>query len=397
VAIWIDPPAWPAHGRLWSHLVSDVSFAELHAFAAASGVPRRGFERDHYDVPAERYDALVARGATPVSSREVIRRLDAAGLRRRKASSMAPRRPGRELLRPPRLRVGDLVGVVGVAGGVAPDRLADGLARMESWGLRVRVERRSFDRRPGLAYLAGPDEDRAAGFTSAWMDSEVAAVMAARGGFGSQRILDLLDWRRLAEASPKVLVGFSDVTALHQAVAGRLGLMTVHGHNVSSLGRADEASAEQLRRLLMEPSSVADLVAGSDADVLSPGRASGVLTGGNLALLAAEVGTSFSRPAAGGIVVLEETGEWPYRIDRLLTQLLRTGWFEGVRGVVLGAFTDCGPSAEVRAVLASRLTPLGVPVVAGLDVGHTTSTISVPFGVAATLDTERAALTLHWG
>ncbi|HEU4490652.1 MAG TPA: DUF4031 domain-containing protein [Jiangellales bacterium] len=84
----VDPPAWPAHGRLWSHLVSDASYEELHAFAAAMGVPRRGFDRDHYDVPAEMYDRLVAAGAVPVSSREVVRRITAAGLRRRK------RRPG---------------------------------------------------------------------------------------------------------------------------------------------------------------------------------------------------------------------------------------------------------------------------------------------------------------
>jgi muramoyltetrapeptide carboxypeptidase len=396
VGIWIDPPAWPAHGRLWSHLVSNVSFPELHAFAADNGVPRRSFERDHYDVPAEAYHALIARGAMPVSSREVIRKLEEAGLRRRKAMSMAPRRPGRVLLRPPALQVGDVVGVVGVAGAVAPDRLAAGLARIERWGLRVRVERQVLAPRPDLAYLAGPDEVRASDFTSVWMDPDVKAVMAARGGFGTQRILDLLDWRRLAESSPKLLVGFSDVTALHQAVAGRLGLVTVHGHNASSLGAADEPGVEQLRRLIMEPQSVTELLAGRDADVLVPGVASGVLTGGNLALLAAEIGTGFGRSAAGGIVVLEETGEWPYRIDRLLTQLLRTGWFEGVRAIVLGAFTDCGPPADVRAVLARRLTPLGVPVMSGLDVGHTTSTLSVPLGVAATLDTDHRALTLHW-
>jgi hypothetical protein len=88
VTVLVDPPAWPAHGRLWSHLVSDASYEELHAFAAAIGVPRRGFDRDHYDVPAEMYDRLVAAGAVPVSSREVVRRITAAGLRRRK------RRPG---------------------------------------------------------------------------------------------------------------------------------------------------------------------------------------------------------------------------------------------------------------------------------------------------------------
>jgi muramoyltetrapeptide carboxypeptidase len=396
VAILIDPSTWPAHGRLWSHLVSDSSFAELHDFAAANGVPRRAFERDHYDVPAQLYDDLVARGAVPVSAREVIERLDAAGLRRRKSTSMAPRRPGRELLRPPPLQVGDLVAVVAVAGAVAPQALARGVAVLERWGLRVRVGEQVLDSQPDLPYLAGSDQDRAAEFSSAWMDPEPAAVIPARGGFGTQRILDLVDWRRLAEAAPKVLSGFSDVTALHQAMATKLGVMTVHGHNVSSLGGADDAGAESMRRLLMEPHSVTDLLHGGVPDVLVPGRATGVLTGGNLALLAAEIGTGFSRPAAGGIVVLEDTDEWPYRIDRLLTQLMRAGWFEGVRGVVLGAFTRCGPPVELRSVLAARLTPLGVPVVSGVDVGHTSSSLSVPLGIAATLDTDLPALRLHW-
>ncbi len=397
MTILIDPPAWPAHGRLWSHLVSDVSFAELHDFAAVNAVPRRGFERDHYDVPAERYHDLVTRGATPVSSREVIRRLDSAGLRRRKASSMAPRRPGRELLEPPALAAGDIVGVPAVAGPISADDLAPGVRRLQSWGLQVRVGPHAGAVHPRLGYLAGTDEDRAADFASAWMDPEVAAVIPARGGFGTQLILDLLDWRRLAEAAPKLLSGFSDITALHQAVAGRLGLMTVHGHNVSSLGAADEASAQSFRQLVMQPRSVTDLFDGADVSIEVPGRATGVLTGGNLALLAAEVGTGFSRPAQGGVVVLEDVEERPYRVDRLATQLLRAGWFDGVRGIVLGAFTRCGAPGQAESVLVTRLRPLDVPIVSGFDVGHTESTRSFPLGVAATLEAERRpSLTLHW-
>ena len=118
------------------------------------------------------------------------------------------------------------------------------------------------------------------------------------------------------------------------------------------------------------------------------GVGTGVLVGGNLAMLAAEVGTAFSRPAAGGIVVLEEVGEEPYRIDRLLTQLVRTGWFDGVAGVVVGAFTDCGDEPEVEAVIDERLRPLGVPMVRGFDLGHTDSSATVPLGVEATLDAD---------
>jgi muramoyltetrapeptide carboxypeptidase len=394
VTIFIDPPAWPAHGRLWAHLVSDESIAELHEFAAAHGVPRRGFERDHYDVPAELYGALVAAGAVPTTARGVIEKLTQAGLRKRKATAMSRKPPGRELLRPPRLRSGDLVAVPAVSGALWEDRLAPGVARLESWGLRVRVGIHAFDGAEGLDYLAAEDADRAADFTHAWHDPDIAGIVVARGGFGAQRMVDLIDWRRLAEGSPKVVVGFSDVTALHSALASRLGLASVHGHVVTSLGAADAASADGLRRVLMAPDEISDLLTGLVVETLVPGVADGVLLGGNLMILSADVGTATMRPARGAIVILEEVNEEPYRIDRQLTQLQRSGWFEGVRGIVCGAFTDCGDPAEVMELLRRRLMPLGVPTVAGVDLGHTTSTITVPLGVRATLDAGAGSLTL---
>jgi len=394
VAVLIDPPAWPAHGRLWSHLVSDSSFAELHAFAAANGVPRRGFERDHYDVPADVYDALVRAGAQPVSSRDIVRRLSRAGLRRRKADAMARREPGTVLLRPRRLERGDLVAVPATSGVVSAPRLHAGVARLESWGLRVRLDDHVLDRDSRLSYLAAGDDVRAAAFTDAWLDPEASAVIVARGGFGSQRVVDLVDWRRLAEAEPKVLVGFSDATALHQAVAARLGLVTVLSHVVTSLGAATPASAEALRRLLMEPHTVTDLLADQVPQTVVGGSGRGVLMGGNLALLAADLATPFSRSAAGGIVVLEDTGEAAYRVDRQLTQLVRAGWFEGARGLVLGAFTDCDDPVELDVVLESRLAPLGLPMVRHVDAGHTNSSAPIPLGVEAVLDADAGSLVL---
>ncbi|MEP6665215.1 MAG: DUF4031 domain-containing protein, partial [Nocardioidaceae bacterium] len=394
MAILIDPPAWSAHGRLWSHLISDVSRDELHAFAAAHGVPRRGFERDHYDVPADIYDRLVAAGAKPVSSRDVVGRLAASGLRKRKAHAMARRAPGNPLLRPRHLETGDLVAVPATSGVVPEERLRRGIERIEGWGLRVRVGDHVLSGHPALSYLAAGDADRAADFTAAWLDPDVAAVWIARGGYGSQRVVDLLDWRRLAEADPKLLIGFSDVTALHQAVASRLGLVSIHGHVVTSLSGATEESAAGLRAQLMDPSSVSDLFAGQAVEAVMGGVGEGVLVGGNLAMLCAEVGTTFSRPATGGIAVLEEIGEDPYRVDRMLTQLLRVGWFNDVEGIVIGAFTDCGDPVELDNVLAERLTPLQVPIVKGFDLGHTPSSATVPLGVTARLDAQAGSLVL---
>jgi muramoyltetrapeptide carboxypeptidase len=394
VALLIDPPAWPAHGRLWSHLISDTSLAELHEFAAANGVPRRGFERDHYDVPAEMHEALVAAGAVPVSAREVVQALRTSGLRRRKATAMSRKPPGRELIRPQRLRPGDLVAVAATAGVVWEDRLAPGLARLQSWGLRTTVGEHALDGNDTLPYLAGSARDRAADFTAAWQDPDVAAIVVARGGYGTQLMVDVLDWRRLAEGVPKAVVGFSDVTALHQALASRLGVVSVHGHVATSLGAADEASADGLRRLLMEPEDVEDLLDGQSPSCLVGGTAEGVLVGGNLMVLSADVGTPTMRPARGGIVVLEEVREEPYRIDRHLSHLIRSGWFDSVRGIVCGAFADCGEPALVEQLLRERLTPLGVPTVVGVDLGHTPTTISVPLGVRARLEADVGTLLL---
>lgn len=392
MTILIDPPAWPAHGRLWSHLVSDSTLDELHAFAAEHGIPRRSFERDHYDVPADAYHRLVAGGAVPVASREIVRRLSEAGLRRRKATTMARRAVGNPLLRPPRLTPGDVVAVVATSGVVPQDRLRIGIERLESWGLSVRAAPNVLNMHPEIGYLASTDEDRAKDFSEAWLDPGVSAVWAARGGYGAQRVVDLLDWRRLAEADPKVLVGFSDITALHQAVAARLGLVTVHGHVVTSLAAATEESAKELRRQVMDPESVVDLFAGQVVTPVVGGVATGILIGGNLAVLAADVGTPFSRPAGGGIAVIEDVGEEPYRVDRLLTQLVRAGWFSGVAGVVLGSFTDCGDEVELETVLEHRLRPLGVPLVRGFDFGHSPSSATVPLGVEATLDADAGTL-----
>lgn len=394
MTLLIDPPNSPGHGRLWSHLASDSSYAELHRFAQSLGIPQRGFDRDHYDIPAERYDAVVAAGALPVTSRELIARLLAAGLRRRKAEALGPKKPGRSLIRPVRLRAGDRVAVVAPAGPVVPERLDAGLAVLRSWGLDVREAEHARGTHERFGYLAADDASRADDLVRAWCDPKVQAVFCARGGYGIQRMVDLLDWESLAAAGPKALVGFSDVTALHQAFAARLGLATVHGPVVTSLGSGDHESREHLRSLLFEPVAGMSLTP-TPATGLVAGRAEGVLVGGNVALLAAELGTRNSLGAAESIAVLEEIGEDVYRLDRMLTQLLRSGWFDGVRGVALGAFTDCTTPDSVRALMTDRLAPLGVPLLWGLPVGHEPRNLAFAFGVPAVLDADAGTLVLR--
>lgn len=396
MTLLIDPPNSPGHGRLWSHLASDESFDELHRFAVGLGIPQRGFDRDHYDIPSERYSEVVAAGAVPVPSRELIRRLHAAGLRRRKTEVLRPRRQGRWLVRPRRLVEGDTVAVIAPAGPAPVDRLEAGLAVLRSWGLVVREMPHLRGRLDDLEYLAAPDVSRAADLMAAWSDPDVAAVFCARGGYGVHRMVDLLDWSSLAAAGPKVLVGFSDATALHQAFAARLGVSTIHGPVVTSLGSGDEESREHLRRTLFEPETALRLTPEPVAGLV-PGVAEGVLVGGNVALLAAEVGTPTSLTAEGSIALLEDVDESTYRLDRMLTQLIRSGWFDDVRGVAVGQFSGCGTEESLRRLVEDRIAPFGVPTLFGVPAGHADRNLAVPFGVPAVLDADAGTLVLREG
>jgi muramoyltetrapeptide carboxypeptidase len=393
VTLLIDPPNSPGHGRLWSHLASDESFDELHRFAEKLGIPQRGFDRDHYDIPAERYDRVVAAGATPVTSRELIERLKAAGLRRRKAATLAPRRAGRSLVRAQRLHPGDRVAVVSPSGPVPDGPLDAGLAVLRSWGLDAVLADNARGTHEHFEYLSAVDSARAEDFMRAWLDPSVSAVFAARGGYGSQRMVDLLDWQGIAAAGPKPLVGFSDITGLHQAFASRLGMSTIHGPVVTSLATGDDAARTHLRSMLFEPAAGTTLTP-SPVEALVPGTAEGVLVGGNLALLAAEVGTPNAAPATDSIAVLEDIGEDLYRLDRMVTQLLRSGWFRGARGIALGQFSGCDDPDRVRALMRDRLAPFGIPMLFGVPVGHVPLNLAFPIGVPATLDADAGTLTL---
>jgi muramoyltetrapeptide carboxypeptidase len=301
------------------------------------------------------------------------------------------------LTRPQRLRAGDRVAVVAPSGHVVEGRLRRGCAVLASWGLEVSLGEHVLDR---TRHHAGVDGSRAADLLAAWCDPSVSAVLVARGGSGAARLVDGLDWAAMRAAGPKTLVGFSDVTVLHEAVARRLGLTSLFGPMPASevFGGAepDPATAEHLRRTLFEPEAVQVLgssVPGWPGRTVPhvAGRATGATVGGTLALLANTIGTAESRPAHGRIAVLEDVAEPAYRLDSMLTQLLRTGWFDDVAGIVLGSWTDCGDGAVETVV--ERLSSLGVPLVSGLPFGHGRPQLTVPLGVEAELDADAGTLT----
>jgi muramoyltetrapeptide carboxypeptidase len=302
----------------------------------------------------------------------------------------------RPLVRPARLTPGARVAVVAPSGPVPEERLEAGLDILRGWDLDPFVMPHVLDRHPEFDYLAGTDADRAGDLERAWCDPAVAAVFCARGGYGVQRMVDLVDWTAMRAAGPKVFLGYSDITALHEAFATRLGLATLHGPMTATADFLKNADAQDhLRATLFTPEDVRVITAPARATALVGGRARGVTLGGCVSLLAAEIGTPGARAGArGGLLFLEDIGEEAYRLDRILTQLLRAGRLDGVAGIVLGSWERCTPYDMVRRLFADRLGGLGVPVVEEFGFGHCDGALTVPFGVAGELDADAGTLTL---
>lgn len=296
--------------------------------------------------------------------------------------------------RPERLRPGSTIRLVAPSGPVDETLLARGVSVLESWGLVVELGEHVLDRHPTLPYLAGLDTHRAADLQAAWCDPAVDAVVCARGGYGSMRIADLLDWDAMAQAGPKLFTGGSDITALHQAIGTHLDVVTLLAPLIASDISFDTGAQEHLRRTLFEPESTRTL-SGPNSQPLNDGVATGTIVGGNLSLLSSSAGAlDDNAPPDRAIVVLEDVNEEPYQVDRMITQLLRSGWFTGATGIALGSWTGCGPPDEVRAVVTDLLVGLGLPVVWELGFGHCADQLTIPLGTQATLDADLCTLTL---
>lgn len=265
---------------------------------------------------------------------------------------------------PPALRPGDVVRVVAPSGPFEATLGLRGLGWLAE-RYRVRFNRASF-RRHG--YLAGSDARRREELDVAFSDTEARAIFAMRGGYGASRFAHLLDWGAFSR-SPKWIVGFSDVTVLHLEAAAH-GFASIHGPNLTGLARADARARASTLQALERPSSVKRF---DDLATVAAGSAEGPLFGGNLTLLHTLAAAGRLRVPEGAVVLLEDVTEKPYRIDRMLTSLAVAGHFDRASAFVLGEFTSCDPGPDgvrVERVLAAELGARGVPVVAGLPVGH---------------------------
>jgi len=295
--------------------------------------------------------------------------------------------------RPPALRPGDRVAVLSVSSPAPPQQLALGLDVLRFAGLDPVLYPSAQDQGSVRRYLAGDDQMRTADFRAALTDPGIAGVIFATGGSGAQRTLEAMDWEGLAGLPPKVLAGYSDVTAVLEAVASKLGWASLLSPMVGSSGAAIHYSFGSMLRALMHPERATDIRYPMASRVVG-GTAHGVTLGGNLTLLASSLGTDTSWPARGGILLVEEQNEADYRLDRMLTQLRRSGYLDGVAGIVTGTFLGCGEPASVQEILDERLGSLGVPMITWANVGHGGYFQAFPIGVAAELDADAAALRL---
>jgi muramoyltetrapeptide carboxypeptidase len=318
------------------------------------------------------------------------------------ALSAAPPLPTRRpIVKPKRLAAGDTVGLVLPASAVfEADQIAFAREQLEAIGFKVEIGRHAFDR---AGYFAGRDRDRADDINRMFADDRIAGVVCYTGGWGSPRVLPYLDYDLIARR-PKVLIGYSDITALLNAVHQRTGLVTFHGPVGGST--FEPYTLENFRRVVMtadapgelqpppkKPSELVDRV--NRIVRIAPGKAAGRLAGGNLTMIASLMGTPYEIDTAGAILFLEDTHEELYRIDRMLTQLALGGKLASIAGFVFGRCTECGftgPTFSLEEILRDRFGNLGVPAISGLSFGHIEQKLTLPIGVTATLDADAGTL-----
>lgn len=302
------------------------------------------------------------------------------------------------MIRPRRLGPGSRVALVAAAGPIPEGGVDRAAERVRSFGWEP-VEGRNARGRRG--YLAGSDAERADDLNAALRDPAIDAVWLLRGGYGTMRILDAIDWPALAR-DPKALIGYSDNTALHLA-ANAVGVAAFHGPHPHTPEFPDFARDTLLRVLTNpEPAGVLPFPDGGPAraDTLAGGAAEGPLVGGNLSMLSATMGSAYEVQPEGAILFIEEVGEAPYRLDRMLSHLKLAGVLDAVAGIAVGGITEVPGTqgqALARELLHDRLGGLGVPVAVGFPFGHIDDNWTLPVGLRARLDADAGTLALLEG
>jgi muramoyltetrapeptide carboxypeptidase len=292
-------------------------------------------------------------------------------------------------IKPRCLMPGDTLGIVAPAGPFDPKKFMKGKAVLESMGFRTFFDEGIFQKH---GFLAGSDMQRADQVNRLFDDPAVQAVVCARGGYGSMRILPFLDFK-IIQNNPKIFVGFSDISVLLFVLHTRCGLVTFHGPVVTTLANTAEQTVAAMLRV-MTSNKILELKP-EKGIVIKPGVSSGFVVGGNLTTLCHLVGTPYTPYFNGKILFLEDRGEAPYRIDRMLTQMKLAGCFEGLKGLFLGSFEACGKLDDIFRVVQGVFKDVNIPILSGFEIGHARVNIAIPIGLRATLDADRQILTFH--
>jgi muramoyltetrapeptide carboxypeptidase len=305
-----------------------------------------------------------------------------------------------KILKPPALKKGDVIGIVSPAS--SPDdftRIEQGVKYLESLGYRVKLGKHIFKR---YGYLSSTDDERADDLNEMFADEKVKAIICVRGGYGTPRLLDKVDYN-LIKKKPKIFVGYSDITALQLAIFKKTGLVTFSGPMlaVDIYSNFDSFAEDFFWRILTSRERKLEIKNpnGVELNTLKSGKATGTLLGGNLSLIASIMGTKYQPSFNGSVLVIEDIGEEPYRIDRYLSQLKNSGVLYKINACILGQFTDCAPkepekSLTLEQIFNDYLGNLKIPVISNLSYGHIPQKLTLPLGARVRVDAKRQKITI---
>jgi muramoyltetrapeptide carboxypeptidase len=305
------------------------------------------------------------------------------------------------IIKPPRLRKKNLIGLIAPASPPSVDeKITKGVEYLERLGYRVKLGKHLRDQH---GYLAGTDEARANDFNDMVNDTEVKAIFALRGGYGTPRLLQMINYRALKQ-HPKIIVGYSDLTALQLAVFRKTGLVTFSGPmpGVEMWKGIDPYTEEHFWRLLTSATKIGELPNPQEEplSILQHGSATGRLLGGNFALMNSLMGTPFLPSLKKALLVLEDVDEAPHRVDRMLAQLLNANVLRNLSGLIFGRFTGCNPSDStephltIEQILKEYAAKIKCPVVANFQYGHVAKKLTLPIGLTASVDTHKQKITV---
>lgn len=300
------------------------------------------------------------------------------------------------MIKPAKLRKGDTIGVIAPAAAFFKDhQLDDFLVKLTELGFRHKVGKHVRDK---YGYLAGKDQDRLSDIHQMFEDPEVDAIIAIRGGYGCARLIDQLDYE-LIKNHPKIICGYSDLTALLNAITVKTGLVTFHGP--VGVSQWTDFTLKYFEKVLMRSSRVNfnDFEGDDQPVTITSGKAEGVLFGGNLSVLSNIVGSDYLPDWRGKILFLEEVSEKVFRIDRMLVQLKLAGILDQISGFVFGKCDDCEPeepekSLSLEQVFDDIIRPLGIPAFHGTMIGHIENKYTMPIGVKAEINADKCAIQL---